>query len=54
MKIPHFGTIQSKSKAAQPRFWPVSGLFWIRVGARNRVKVRVSVRDRGVGSALVP
>ena len=37
-------------KAAQPRFSPVSGPFWVRIGVRGRVRVR----DRGwVGFALV-
>ena len=48
-----------KSNAAQTRFWPVSGPFWIRVGVavwvRVRVRVRVRVMVRGwVGSTPVP
>ena len=44
-------TIERGAAAFLPRFWPVSGPFWVRLG----VRVRVTVRDRSwVGSACVP
>ena len=48
---PQIGIINKFPKAAQPRFSPISGPFWVRVG----VRVRVGARVRGwVGSAPVP
>ena len=43
---PHIGTRNKFPKAAQPRFSPISGPFWVRVGVRARVSVRVRVRVR--------
>ena len=40
-------------KAAQSRFSPISGPFWVRVGVRVRVRARVRVRG-WVGSTPVP
>ena len=36
-------------KAAQPRFSPISGPFWVRVGVRVRVRVRAGI---GLGGGL--
>ena len=45
----------NNKKLAQPRFSPISGPFWVRVGIRVRVRVGVGVRARGwVGSTPVP
>ena len=42
-------------KAAQPRFSPISGPFWVRVGVGIRVRAGVRARVRGwVESTPVP
>ena len=44
---------KNNSHAAQRHFWPVSDPFWVRLGVRARVRVRVG--DWGcVGSTCVP
>ena len=38
---PQIGIMKNFFKAAQSRFSPVSGPFWVRAGVRVRVRVRV-------------
>ena len=50
---PQIGIRKKKNpKAAKPRFWPISGPFWVRVGVRDRVRGRGRVRG-WVGSTAV-